>query len=322
MISFSYQVKKETSLLEVADQDEALSELSAIIRASGEIQLAKHGKKIIIKTEIAELCDKIDKMLLLLYGKQTTRTVSDELTFSKNKRYILDFPAEITNQLLLDTEIMYYDEEKYLCHNTNISRYLVQEESLAKSYIRGAFEGCFTCNISLSEASNSAKTTGYHAEFVFNSESIAQDFSLLLADFDIMSKMVERKGLFVVYIKDFEMISDLFALVGASKSVLELQNENALRSLRNTVNRQTNCISANLTKTVDASIKEVEAIKIIQETIGLETLDPSLLTVANLRLANPEESLDGLVKLSTEKISKSGLYHRLKKLQKIAKELK
>ena len=322
MISFSYQVKKEVSLLEVAGQDEALSELSAIIRASGEIQLAKNGIKIVVKTEVEELCDKIDKLLMMLYGKKSNRSVSTELAFSKNQRFVLEFPTDITNQVLTDTEIMYYDEEKYLCHNSNISKYLIQEETLAKSYIRGAFEGCFTCNISLSESSLSAKTTGYHAEFVFNSESIAQDFGLLLADFDIISKMVERKGLFVVYIKDFEMISDLFALVGASKAVLEIQNENALRSIRNTVNRQTNCISANLSKTVDASLKEVEAIKTIQQIIGLETLDQSLLAVANLRLANPEESLDSLVKLSTEKISKSGLYHRLKKLEKIAKELK
>ena len=321
-MSFSYQVKKEVAILNPQGQDEALSELSAIIRASGEIQLANTGKKIIVKTEIEELCDKIDKMLMLLYGKKTQKTLSEELTFSKNQRYILEFPTDITNQLLLDAEIMYYDEDKYLCHNSNISHYLTQEETLAKSYIRGAFEGCFTCNISLTEQTSLAKSTGYHAEFVFNSESIAQDFSLLLADFDIISKMIERKGLFVVYIKDFEMICDLFVLVGATKSVLELQNENALRSLRNNVNRQTNCISANLTKTVDASLKEVEAIRTIQEIIGLETLSPSLLAVANLRLANPEESLENLVKLSTEKISKSGLYHRLKKLEQIAKELK
>ena len=321
-MSFSYQVKKEVAILNPQGQDEALSELSAIIRASGEIQLANTGKKVIVKTEIEELCDKIDKMLMLLYGKKTQKTLSEELTFSKNQRYILEFPTDITNQLLLDAEIMYYDEDKYLCHNTHISHYLTQEETLAKSYIRGAFEGCFTCNISLTEQTSLAKSTGYHAEFVFNSESIAQDFSLLLADFDIISKMIERKGLFVVYIKDFEMICDLFVLVGATKSVLELQNENALRSLRNNVNRQTNCISANLTKTVDASLKEVEAIRTIQEIIGLETLSPSLLAVANLRLANPEESLENLVKLSTEKISKSGLYHRLKKLEQIAKELK
>lgn len=321
-MSFSNKVKTEVVLLPLAAQDETLSELSGLIRASGEINLAKTGKTIVIKTELQELCAKVDNMLLSLYGQKASVQVSTDLTFSKNKRFDITIPHNITEQVLLDTEIMFYDEEKYLCHNANISKYLTQEESLAKSYIKGVFEGCFTCNISLTEETTLAKNTGYHAEFVFASESIAQDFSLLLAEFDILCKKVKRKNLFVVYIKDFEMISDLFVLVGATKCVLELQNENALRSLRNNVNRQTNCISANLTKTVDASLKEVEAIKTIQQYVGLETLDASLLEAANLRLANPEESLDSLVKLSTQKISKSGLYHRLKKLQKIASELK
>ena len=114
----------------------------------------------------------------------------------------------------------------------------------------------------------------------------------------------------------------MLALVGATKGVLKLQNESVVRSIRNTVNRQTNCISANLTKIVDASVRETDAINIISETIGLDKLDAPLQEVAFLRLANPEESLDSLVKLSGGKISKSGLYHRLKKLEKIANELK
>jgi hypothetical protein len=217
---------------------------------------------------------------------------------------------------------MTYDDDKYLCLQSGISKYLLQEDNLARSFVRGIFEGVFTCNISLSTESLSAKSTGYHAEFVLSSANLAQDFSLLLADFDIISKIVERKNMFVVYIKDVDMISALFALVGATKGVFKLQNESALRSIRNNVLCQTNCISANLTKTVDASIREIEAINIIKDTIGLEKLPPNLLSVSNLRLANPEESLDNLVKLSTEPISKSGLYHRLKKLEKIAKELK
>ena len=86
MISFSYQSKKEVSLLPVVSQDEALSELSALISASGEIQLAKSGKKIVIKTDIEQICNKIDNMLFLLYGKKTNKLISDELSFSKNQR--------------------------------------------------------------------------------------------------------------------------------------------------------------------------------------------------------------------------------------------
>lgn len=320
MSSFSYQVKKEVASILPSSQDEALSELSAIIKTSGEISLAK-DKKIICKTEIKEVADKINYILNMLYGKTAMVSLSADNSFNKKDRYQLDFPTEITQQVLLDTEIMYYDET-YLCFNSGISKYIVAEESLSRAYIKGAFESAFTCNISLSEASATAKNTGYHAEFVFNSEQLAQDFSLLLADFELISKIVERKNAFVVYIKDCEMISDLLSLVGASQGVFDLQNENVLRSIRNNANRQTNCISANIAKTVDASVRQMEAIKTIDSLIGLDKLDQSLLDAVNLRLANPEESLDNLVKLSTNNISKSGLYHRFQKLEKIAKELK
>ena len=92
--------------------------------------------------------------------------------------------------------------------------------------------------------------------------------------------------------------------------------------MRNDVNRQNNCSTANITKTVNASIEQLESIKILQETIGIENLDEPLKVACYLRLANPEESLDNLVKLSTDKISKSGLYHRFQKINKLAKELK
>ena len=134
--------------------------------------------------------------------------------------------------------------------------------------------------------------------------------------------MTPRNSNFVVYVKGLDMVSDLLALVGASQGVLKLQNEGALRSIRNNINRQNNCISANLTKTVDASIRELDAINLIRKTIGIETLAEPLQEVCNLRLANPEESLDELVKLSSNKISKSGMYHRFKKIEEIASKIK
>ena len=111
------------------------------------------------------------------------------------------------------------------------------------------------------------------------------------------------------------------ALVGAYNSVLELQNELAVRELRNKVNRQTNCVNANISKTVEASLRQLHAIEVIEQTIGLDSLPEDLQVVALLRLANTEESLDELLKLSKIKLTKSGLNHRFRKLIKIADEL-
>ena len=106
--------------------------------------------------------------------------------------------------------------------------------------------------------------------------------------------------------------------MGANNAVLMLSNEIVTRELRNKVNRQVNCINANINKTVEASLKQINAIKLIENTIGLESLPEDLQEVAVLRLANPEESLDELLKLSTIKLTRSGLNHRFRKLIKIA----
>lgn len=321
MNSFSYDVKKEIVKIFPESQDEAISELSALIKTTGEIH--KNGKiyNIILKTENQEVCDIAIKLIKKIYGNSIESSLICEKYFSKSK-FQIQFPENLTMQILQDTEIMQLDDEKYWKINHDISPYLIAETNLAQSYLRGIFLGSFSCNINLTGESFAKRSTGYHIEFVFTNQEFAQNFCLFLADLDIISKLVERKGLFVVYIKGLDMISDLLVFCGANKCVLDLQNESAMRSLRNNVNRQTNCISANLTKTVDASIREMDAIDTIRETIGIDSLEDNLKEICYLRIANPEESLENLAKLSNPQISKSAMYRRLKKIEKIAKELK
>ena len=159
-------------------------------------------------------------------------------------------------------------------------------------------------------------------ELTSHSHEFLTDLAGILSEFGIFSKLVERKNLFVLYLKEAEAIKDFLALIGANQSVLALSNEIIRREKRNQINREVNCINANITKTVDASMRQIQAINTIISTIGLDGLDDELQEVAMLRLANPEESLDGLLKLSTIQLSKSGLNHRLKKILKIAEELK
>ena len=321
MNSFSYELKVEVAQID-SFGDEAISELSAIIRTSGEINKNSKGVSLVIFTEVPEVADRVIAIVKNNYGVVLQKQIAEKLSFSKKPRYELLIPPELTNRVLIDTEVAKLDEDKYLTFNEGISQYLIAEPDCAKAYLKGAFLGAFSCGINIDGTSTKKHSTGYHAEFVFSKEVFAQDFCFLLADFDIISKMSPRNNSFVVFVKGLDMISDLLALVGATKGVLALQNESAYRSIRNAVNRQNNCLNANLTKTVDASIREVEAINAISDKLGIESLPQPLQDVAYLRLANPEESLDSLVKLSTTKISKSGLYHRLKKLQKIANDLK
>ena len=121
--------------------------------------------------------------------------------------------------------------------------------------------------------------------------------------------------------KEAEAIADFVAFVGANKSFLEMQNEIIKREMRNSINRQSNCISANIDKTVQASLMQVRAIEKIEETIGIDGLPDSLKEVANLRIKNKESSLSDLVALSGNVLTKSGLNYKLKKLIEIADNL-
>ena len=126
----------------------------------------------------------------------------------------------------------------------------------------------------------------------------------------------------MLYFKGSEEISDLLVLLGTTKAVFQLQNTIVERSVRNNVNRQTNCISANIDKVVEASEKQLAAIKVIEEVAGLSSLPDKLKEAALLRKDNPSESLDELVLLLNQTVSKSGLNHRFRKIINIANNLK
>ena len=323
METFNYQLKREIGESLPTNPEQALSFLSAIIKSIGDIKRTQKGYEIVIYTEQIEIYGIVNKLLDVVYRESASLVISDDMGYNDKPKYEITFPQSRTQEILLDTEICYYDEQKYFCFYDGISNYIIQSEEQLKEYIKGAFLACGTTNIVLSSGAESTiKSTGYHLEFVFSSEQVASDFSSLLASKEIFTKQLKRKEFFVVYVQDFEQIIALLGLMGATKSFLDLQNENAIRQMRNDVNRQNNCSTANITKTVNASIEQLESIKILQETIGIENLDEPLKVACYLRLANPEESLDNLVKLSTDKISKSGLYHRFQKINKLAKELK
>ena len=142
-----------------------------------------------------------------------------------------------------------------------------------------------------------------------------------MGQLNVNLKIAIRKYNVVCYLKEIEAISDLLALVGASNAVLVLQNELAIRQVRNNLNRQLNCACANISKSVDASMKQLNAISKINSTIGLENLPVHLQDLCLLRMANPEASFDELVKLTDPPLTKSGINHRFRKLVQIADEI-
>lgn len=163
---------------------------------------------------------------------------------------------------------------------------------------------------------------GYHIEFVVRSEPLCNALKTLLDSVLPEVKKTVRRGNFVLYYKEYAQVEDLLTLMGASKSSLAMIDVEMLKGVRNSANRATNCETANIDKLVAAAVSQIEDIKLVLEKRGEESLPESLRTVAKLRLDNPEASLRELSELISPKISRSGIFHRLDKLSKIAGEIR
>lgn len=320
-MSFARDSKFEILAQEIEDAGCALAFLSGLFHACGQLTKNSDGIRADIVTDIKEIFDYTNKIAKTLYGNELKLEISDDYIINKTTYYRIMFPIEISERVLQDCGILSYDTEGlHLCKS--VDKNLIVGEEEKQAFIKGAYVGCATSSIKLSELGSQNATTGYHVEFSSHTKEFLEGLQELLSEFNIVSKLVERKKIFVLYLKDSEAIKDLLALVGAGESVMALSNEMATRGLRNTVNRQVNCINANINKTIEASLKQIDAINLINKKIGLDALPEDLQEVAVLRLANQQESMEELLKLSTIKLTKSGLNHRFRKILRIADLLK
>ena len=162
----------------------------------------------------------------------------------------------------------------------------------------------------------------YHLEIVFAEASEAAELKKLLEDFGLEGKIVERKGHFVVYLKEGAQIADMLRIMEASLALMEFENIRIVKEMRNSINRQVNCEAANLGKTISAAVKQIEDIKYICSCVGLENLPAGLAETAKKRLEYPEAPLKELGELMEPPLGKSGVNHRLKKLSELAENLR
>ena len=169
---------------------------------------------------------------------------------------------------------------------------------------------------------NSKNSKGYNLEFSFKKEGLADYCLLLLNMFNFDFKKIKRQTSFVLYTKNSNTICDLFVFLGAGYAALEMQNNLAVRELRNNVNRQNNCFESNLDKTIKTSNLQLTAINFIIENYSIDYLDDSLKEVALARLANPDISLNDLKTILNNKLSRAGIKYRLDKIIDLYNKLK
>lgn len=187
----------------------------------------------------------------------------------------------------------------------------LETEEEKKALIRGIFLGSGSIN---------DPTKKYHLEILLNDKDVAQYIQNILKSFNIKAKILEMNNM--IYIKEGEEISKFLAFIGAQKSVLKYEEIRVMREIRNNVNRQVNCETANLNKTISASVMQIEAINYLKKVKKYEELPTGLQEIAELRLEYPEMSLKDLGSLLENPLGKSGVNHRLKKIIEIADEAK
>jgi len=189
---------------------------------------------------------------------------------------------------------------------------ILQYDCCVVSFLRGAYLMC---------GSTINPRKAYHLELNISDENLCNEIGTLFEECDMSFKKTTRNKGFILYMKESQQIEDMLTFLGAFKASMELMNMKIEKEIRNKANRQTNCETANIGKTVNASFDQICKIKIIEQKAGLNSLTPELKEIAMLRLENPDLSLSELCLVGNLKISRSGLNHRLKKLCSIADEL-
>lgn len=318
-MSFSKDIKKEVLDNGFISKESRLAFLCGLIYSSAEYEV--NGKEVInfvIPTDVDFLVFALEQVMSDLYGFGGL-TQTDAFKINQRQYFNICFPNNLAKKVLLDTKAL-IETNGELELNSKIDESIIATEDGLRGLMAGAFIGCGTTSIKLDETKRT--TTGYHVELGNQNYVLLNEIANVLAQFEILAKLTKRKNLYVLYIKDAEEVSNMLALMGASDAVLKLQNEIITRQVRNKVNRQNNCFTSNYTKTLNASFKQLEAIKIVDAEVGLYNLPEDIQQVALLRLANTEESLEELLKLSKYPMTKSALNHKFNKIIKLAEKIK
>lgn len=222
---------------------------------------------------------------------------------------IYEFKIDQPEQIKKMLELFHCNPEQI---NIRIDPELFRCSSCAAAFVAAAFVCCGTMTDPKKE---------YNLEFLSSRHNLARDLEGILAEHEFRPHRTVRKGVNVIYIKASEQIEELLAFMGAGNAAMQLMNHKVFKELRNKTNRLTNCETANMDKTATANVQVVRAITYLKENNAFDALSEQLRAAAQLRLEWPELSLAQLAEKSPTPISKSGLSHRLKKIEQIAQEM-
>lgn len=307
-MSFTAEVKDELSRVKPGCGLCEKAELAALIRVEGTLFISGTGiYRLEIATETGSVARSVIRLLHQVYDLKTELTVRRSV-LHKTHNYLITVPAQQKlDHALRDLGVL---GETGL--ELGINPRLVMSPCCAAAYLRGAFlAGGFIAN----------PRGDFHFELNSESERLALDLAKLMGRHNIESRITKRRGSYTVYLKGAEPIITFLTIVGAHKAVLDTENIRVFKSMRNDVNRRVNAEIANQAKSADASLVQLDAIDLIESRPGLDSLPPALQQMARLRREHPEVSLRELGDLASPPLTKSAVYHRIRRIEEIAREI-
>ncbi len=276
-------------------------------------------------SEVKEELSKLNSFGILnllyaeLYGymlSENTKIVKNKVNFSTNNEYNINRFGKMLSKINIEYKIKIQGKNYVITFDKKLlsfeNMYFDTQED-KRAVIRGAFMGGGSIN---------NPDNKYHLEITLNSKENREFIRELLNEFDIITKSLDRKNGASIYIKDAEIISNFLAIIGANTAVIRYEEIRVIKDKRNNINRIVNCETANLNKTIEASVLQIQAINLLKSNKKFNKLPDTLKEIAELRLANPDANLVELGQMLNVPIGKSGVNHRLNKIMKIAEELK
>lgn len=308
-MSFSTKTKDELLKLRHGDRQSRASLLCGITHTAGALTLSReHGLGIQYSTENHSLGKYIASLITGLYDVEASIAVREQERLSARTTVVRIFGNDV-RRLLSDMGVL-DNKGEGVDYGAGAPAVMVRGDSRQRMFLRGAFLGA---------GSVSDPGRAYHLEIVCRTQAVADDIETIIRDFSINAKQVSRKGSFVVYLKESESIVDFLTLIGASGSTLEFENVRVVKNVRNYINRTSNCETANLQKTVRASVEQADSIRYLMDNCGLDGLAQPLREIAELRLNHPDATLSELADIAG--IGRSAVNHRLTKLVRLAHDL-
>lgn len=313
-MSFSSEVKEELSRQIPSARHCQIAELAAILSVCGQVCISADDRfQVIVQTENVSVARKYFTLLKKTFKIEAEMRIRRNTYLKKAIVYRVEVNSHEDTVRILQAAKFMTPELEIAEDLSTMNRLIVQKDCCKRAFLRGTF---------LAAGSISDPEKSYHLEIVCATQERAVQVQSILRELELDARIVNRKKNQVVYLKEGSQIVELLGLMEAGISLMNLENIRILKEISNNVNRKVNCETANIGKTVSAAVKQIEDIRYIETHMGFSQLTEGLEEIAVLRLQYQDATLKELGEMLSPPVGKSGVNHRLRKLSRIADELR